>query len=149
MRSTLFKKMMKCCSLDNIVGLILVILIVFELNVEQSMKQVLNSPPGMILSLVLLIVIFVFMHPLVGILYLIYLYECVKDQGLYMRKFANGASTKTKVMKQLNDNTVKKECDKVEIQTISNMAPIVKKMESMNARFVASTNDPIPYALLS
>ena len=32
----------------------------FGLDVEQSMKQVLNSPPGMILSLVLLIVIFVF-----------------------------------------------------------------------------------------
>ena len=60
-------------TLDNIVGLILAILIFFDFKVENDFKDVLNSPPGMILALVLLVVIFIFMNPIVGLLYIIYI----------------------------------------------------------------------------
>ena len=134
--SKLMKKTMKCFTFENMVGLILAILILFEMPVEQNIKELLNSPPGMILSLVLLVILFIFLNPVVGILFLIYLYECVKNTGLNMAKFIPTNLARTSVMKQLNKNVERKESDKVELNTIQRMAPIVKKRENRNVSFV-------------
>ena len=134
--SKLMKKTMKCFTFENMAGLILAILILFEMPVEQNIKELLNSPPGMILSLVLLVILFIFLNPVVGILFLIYLYECVKNTGLNMAKFIPTNLARTSVMKQLNKNVERKESDKVELNTIQRMAPIVKKRENRNVSFV-------------
>tara|TARA_B100000424_G_scaffold268351_1_gene262969 strand:- start:1341 stop:1805 length:465 start_codon:yes stop_codon:yes gene_type:complete len=139
--------MNKFLSLSNVIGLILAVLIVFDLKVENDFKQVLNSPPGMILSLVLLVLIFIFMNPIVGLLFLIYLYECVKDTSLHPSKFVNSQSMKNTILNTINgSNSIeRKQSDKVEMDTIRKMAPIVKKMESPNAVFIPHVENPIPY----
>ena len=105
-------------TLDNIVGLILAILIFFDFKVENDFKDVLNSPPGMILALVLLVVIFIFMNPIVGLLYIIYIYECVKDTALHPSKFNGSSIMKQNILNQLNNNRKKKE-DSVDYEIIN------------------------------
>ena len=135
-KSKLMKKTMNCFTLENLIGLVLAVLNLFEIPVEQNIKELLNTPPGMILSLVLLVVLFIFLNPIVGILFLIYLYECVKNTGLNMAKFIPTDIARSSVMKQLNKNVERKESDTVELNTIRRMAPIVKKRENRNVSFV-------------
>jgi predicted membrane protein len=149
-KSTLMKKSKSILSCDNIVGLILAALILFEVKVEKDIKDILNSPPGMILALLLLVLIFVFMNPIVGALFLIYLYECVKDNDLYPSKYVNTSFAKQSVMNQLNRSTqsTKHDKDKVEIGVIKQMAPIIKKSENPNAKFIPHLNDKIPFNMV-
>lgn len=135
-------------TLDNIVGLILAILIFFDFKVENDFKDVLNSPPGMILALVLLIVIFIFMNPIVGLLYIIYIYECVKDTALHPSKFNGSSIMKQNILNQLNNNPERKKEDSVDYEIINKMAPIVKKRENSNSIFVPHINDNISFEKL-
>ena len=135
-------------TLDNIVGLILAILIFFDFKVENDFKDVLNSPPGMILALVLLVVIFIFMNPIVGLLYLIYIYECVKDTALHPSKFNGSSIMKQNILNQLNNNPERKREDSVDYEIINKMAPIVKKRENNNSIFVPHINDNISFEKL-
>lgn len=135
-------------TLDNIVGLILAILIFFDFKVENDFKDVLNSPPGMILALVLLVVIFIFMNPIVGLLYLIYIYECVKDTALHPSKFNGSSIMKQNILNQLNNNPERKREDSVDYEIINKMAPIVKKRENTNSIFVPHINDNISFEKL-
>ena len=143
--SKLVKKTKSCITLDNIVGLVLALLILFEFKVENNLKALIKSPIGMLLSLILLVIMFVFMNPMVGLLFLIYLYEVVKDTPLHPATYVNNVMSKQNVMNNLNQNNAKKNSDKVEIDVIRNMAPIVRKRESSKALFVSHTNDPIPF----
>ena len=145
--SKLMKKSKKMLTFDNVLGVILAVLIIFDLKVEKDLKNVLNSPAGMILSLALLAIIFVFMNPIVGLLFLIYLYECGKDDGLYPSKYVNTQSAKQSVMNVLNQSNLltKSSGDKVEIGVIQKMAPIIKKPENPNAVFGPHLNDPIAF----
>ena len=147
MKSLKPSKLTKSLTFDNILGLILAVLIVFDLKVENDLKQVLNSPAGMILSLALLVLIFIFMNPIVGLLFLIYLYECVKDTGLYPSKYLNTQAAKNNILSKLNGSSVieRKTSDKVEMDMVQKMAPIVKKTENANALFVPHIHDPIPF----
>ncbi len=135
-------------TLDNIVGLILAILIFFDFKVENDFKDVLNSPPGMILALVLLVVIFIFMNPIVGLLYIIYIYECVKDTALHPSKFNGSSIMKQNILNQLNNNPERKREDSVDYEIINKMAPIVKKRENTNSIFVPHINDNISFEKL-
>ncbi len=135
-------------TLDNIVGLILAILIFFDFKVENDFKDVLNSPPGMILALVLLVVIFIFMNPIVGLLYIIYIYECVKDTALHPSKFNGSSIMKQNILNQLNNNPERKKEDSVDYEIINKMAPIVKKRENSNSIFVPHINDNISFEKL-
>lgn len=135
-------------TLDNIVGLILAILIFFDFKVENDFKDVLNSPPGMILALVLLVVIFIFMNPIVGLLYIIYIYECVKDTALHPSKFNGSSIMKQNILNQLNNNPERKREDSVDYEIINKMAPIVKKRENSNSIFVPHINDNILFEKL-
>ena len=150
MKNMKSSKLSKVLTLDNVVGLVLAVLIVFDLKVENDIKQMLNSPPGMILSLALLIFIFIFMNPIVGLLFLIYLYESVKDTGLYPSKYLNNQSVKNNIMKNLNYSAVadSKKSDKVEMDVIRKMAPIIKKAENPNVVFVPNKDDSIQHSVL-
>ena len=68
------KKINKLMTFENMLGLLLAVLIVFDLKVEQKIANMVNSPLGMVLSLVVLVCLFVVMSPVVGLLFLIYLY---------------------------------------------------------------------------
>ena len=131
------KKILKAVTLNNVVGFILAILIIFELKVESEMKRILNTPFGMVASLFMLLLIFIFLNPVVGILFLIYLYECVKGSDQYTSMYKRSAE----VMKNLNVNVEKRESDKVELNMIQKMAPIIKKSENANVVFVANSSE--------
>lgn len=135
-------------TLDNIVGLILAILIFFDFKVENDFKDILNTPSGMILALVLLIIIFIFMNPIVGLLYLIYIYECVKDTALHPSKFNGSSIMKQNILNQLNNNPERKKEDNVDYEIINKMAPIVKKRENSNSIFVPHIDDNISFEKL-
>ena len=71
-------KKSKLLNLENMLGLLLAVLIVFDLKLERNIANVINSPVGIVLSLVLVVVLFIFMNPIIGLLFLIYVYETVK-----------------------------------------------------------------------
>ena len=144
----LMKQTKSLFTLDNIVGIILAALIFFEFKVENDIKDILNSPPGMILALVLLVVIFIFMNPIVGLLYIIYIYECVKDTALHPSKFNGSSIMKQNILNQLNNNPERKREDSVDYEIINKMAPIVKKRENSNSIFVPHINDNISFEKL-
>ena len=102
----------------------------------------------MILALVLLVVIFIFMNPIVGLLYLIYIYECVKDTALHPSKFNGSSIMKQNILNQLNNNPERKREDSVDYEIINKMAPIVKKRENSNSIFVPHINDNILFEKL-
>ncbi len=66
-------------TIENAIGLLLAILIIFDLKVEENISKILNTPLGIIFSLLVVILLFIFMNPIVGILFLIYLYDTIKD----------------------------------------------------------------------
>lgn len=66
-------------TIENAIGLLLAILIIFDLKVEENISKLLNTPLGIIFSLLVVILLFIFMNPIVGILFLIYLYDTIKD----------------------------------------------------------------------
>ena len=136
-------KINKIFSFENVLGLLLVILIIFELNVEHDIKLILNSPLGMVLSLIILVLLFIFINPIVGLLFLIYLYEVVNNKPLFnANSLFNEENKKINILNKLNLGNNNN--DKVELNVINKMAPIVKKMENFNSRFLPNTPN-MPY----
>ena len=144
-------KMMKknnLLSLENIVGLLLAILIVFDLKVERSIANVINSPVGIVLSLVLVIILFIFMNPIVGLLFLIYVYETVKYSSSFLQSYTQPVEKVRKnIMNKLNlANELSK--DEVEVKVIEKMAPIVKKNQNNNLNFIPHEENKLKYNIL-
>ena len=135
-------------SFENLLGLVLAILIIFEFNFEADIKAAINSPAGMILSLVILVVLFVFLNPIVGLLFLIVIYENVKTTNLLTPQLYTGSQLqKQNILNKLNlaNESFKNSKDGVEHSTIQRMAPIIKRVESSKANFVPHINDTIPF----
>ena len=127
-KSTLF-------TVENLIGLVLAILIVFDLKLEQSLANLINSPVGIVLSLVLLVVLFVFMNPIVGLLFLIYIYETVKYSSSMLFQYTQPVEKVRKsIMNKLNFASENNK-DDVEVEVISKMAPLVRKMEKFGVSF--------------
>ena len=144
-------KMMKknnLLSLENIVGLLLAILIVFDLKVERNIANVINSPVGIVLSLVLVIILFIFMNPIVGLLFLIYVYETVKYSSSFLQSYTQPVEKVRKnIMNKLNlANEASK--DEVEVKVIEKMAPIVKKGQNNNLDFIPHEENKLKYNVL-
>ncbi len=135
-------------SMENIVGLVLAILIVFDLKVERNIANLINSPVGIVLSLVTLVVLFVFLNPIVGLLFLIYVYETVKYSSSFLTQYTQPVENVRKnIMNRLNlANEASK--DNVEIKVIQKMAPIVKKSEKYGVNFVPNTDQKLKYESL-
>ena len=91
-------KIKKCSlvSIDNLLGLILAILIIFQIRPKPDDSNVLNTPMGIIFSLVLVAILFITLNPVVGLLALIYLYEIMRNSTGYVK------AGKTEIMEKLN-----------------------------------------------
>ena len=135
-------------SLENILGLVLAILIVFDLKVERNIANVINSPVGIVLSLILVIILFILMNPIVGLLFLIYIYETVKYSSSFLHDYIQPVEkVRTNVMNKLNlANEVDK--DEVEVKVIDKMAPIVNKGQHNNLEFVPHEEHGLKYNML-
>jgi hypothetical protein len=65
-------------SVENILGLILAILIIFQILPSVSVSNTINNPIGVVTGLILVLILFLTMNPIVGFLMLIYLYEIIR-----------------------------------------------------------------------
>ena len=144
-------KMMKksnLLNLENILGLILAVLIVFDLKLERNIANVINSPVGIVLSLVLVVVLFIFMNPIVGLLFLIYVYETVKYSSSFLHNYTQPVErVKKNIMNKLNlANEINK--DEVEVKVIEKMAPIVNKNKNNNQGFIPHEKHELKYNML-
>lgn len=134
MKSKITKHSKRILTLPNVLGLILATLILFEVKMDMNMSRFVNTPLGMVVAAIIVISLFVFVHPIVGILLVVYLYENVK----HMNKLFNHLFTQSSVKKQ---NTVMKKLNegsfdtKVEEEVVEAMAPLIKKRENPNAKF--------------
>ena len=112
----------KLFSIDNIVGVLLAILILFDLQIERPIINVMNTPVGLIFSLIFAIIIFICLNPIVGILFLIYLFMNIKEA----RK-----TTRANVLQDLNPPQQMQ----VEEEVILINAPIKNQNQGNNVSF--------------
>jgi hypothetical protein len=112
-------------TLENVVGILLAVLIIFDLKIEQPICKLINTPIGITSSIIIVVLLFVMMHPVIAILFLIYLYQCVKQNSNY------GEKSKENVLQQLNQpsNTI------VEEAIILERAPIKNQNKNNNVSF--------------
>jgi predicted membrane protein len=76
----------KLFSIDNIVGVLLAILILFNLKIERPIIDLMNTPIGLIFSLIFAIILFICLNPIIGILFLIYLFINIKEARKFTRE---------------------------------------------------------------
>jgi hypothetical protein len=112
---------------ENIIGLLLAILIVFDLKVEEPICRLINTNMGLLSSIVVILLLVVFVHPIVGILFLIYLYQCSNKNGSYSQEYKNN------VLHQLNEAPSLQ----VEEEVIYNVAPIKNQNKDRNVELAA------------
>lgn len=95
-------------TLENGIGLLLAILIIFDLKVERNISNLLNTPLGIIFSLLMVVLLFIFMNPIVGILFLIYLYDTIQTSDLStMMKDTKMKALNPIPQTQLEENVIK------------------------------------------
>lgn len=140
----IMNKSLKWLTLDNVVGLLLAILILGEFKVEQDIREILQSPPGMMIALALLVIIFIFMNPIVGLLFLVYIYESVKNPQLEPVSYNNSSFSKNNILNSLNNAQKSSKADQVDLDIVNKMAPLTKKMENPNMIFAPSLDTSIP-----
>jgi hypothetical protein len=119
-----FKKN-KVVNLENVIGLLLAILIIFDLKLEVPLSNALNTTWGMVLSAIVVLILFGTVNPIIGILSIIYLYQNYRPKNYHEKK-------KDEVLKKLNPP---KEMQ-VEEVIILERAPIVKQNQDNNVSFV-------------
>jgi hypothetical protein len=112
-------------TLENVIGLLLAILILFDLKIEQPISKLLNTPIGITMSLLIVIIMFYMMNPVVGILFLIYLYKSIKYDTVY------STANKDKILKKMNPPPT----FEVEEQIILERAPIKNQNQNNNVSF--------------
>ena len=146
-KSKMSNKTKKLLTVENLIGLVLAVLILFDVKMNMAMTQFVNSPLGIVICIILTIILFVFLHPILGFLFLIYLYENVKHLNKMFANLTRQSQTRkaTGVMKDMNKNSYNVQ---VEEEVITNMAPIVKKRENPNAKFVPNDESSVKYNLL-
>lgn len=123
-------------TLENAIGLILAILIIFDLKVEHNISNILNTPLGIIFSLLIVILLFIFMNPIVGILFLIYLYDTIRDIPTILK------DTKMKAM-----NPIPK--SQLEENIIRDKNPIINSGKHNNVTFQPYMNESMNMSNLS
>lgn len=112
----------KLFSIDNIVGVLLAILILFNLQIERPIINLMNTPIGLIFSLIFAIILFICLNPIVGILFLIYIFMNIKEA----RK-----TTRANVLEDLNPPQQMQ----VEEEVILIKAPIKNQNQGNNVSF--------------
>jgi len=76
-------------TIDNMLGLILAILIIFQIRPNKEVSDLINTSTSIIILLVLVVVLFATMNPIVGLLALIYIYEIIRHSPSYFIKNNN------------------------------------------------------------
>lgn len=109
-------------SIQNIVGILLAILIIFDLKIEKPIIQVMNTPIGIIFSLIFVIILFICMNPIVGMLFLIYLFVNIRQLN---------HSGRNKKLQELNQPLPMQ----VEEEVILMKAPIKNQNQGNNVSF--------------
>jgi predicted membrane protein len=109
-------------SIQNIVGILLAILIIFDLKIEKPIIQVMNTPIGIIFSLIFVIILFICMNPIVGMLFLIYLFINIRQVS---------QSNRNKKLQELNNPLPMQ----VEEEVILMKAPIKNQNQGNNVSF--------------
>lgn len=109
-------------SIDNIIGVLLAVLILFELKIEKPIIDMINTPIGMIFTFIFIIILFICLNPIIGILFLIYLFIMFKD-------IMN--PTKTSILNQMNPPQTMQ----VEEEVILFNAPIKNQNKGNNVSF--------------
>lgn len=109
-------------SIDNIIGVLLAVLIIFDLQIEKPIINTIKTPIGMIFTVIFAIILFVCLNPIIGILFLIYLFMNFKDSV---------NPTKNTILSQLNPP---KEIE-VEEEIIFMNAPIKNQNKGNNVSF--------------
>jgi len=109
-------------SIDNIIGILLAVLILFDLQIEKPIINMINTPIGLIFTFIFIIILFICLNPIIGILFLIYLFIMFKD-------IMN--PTKSSILKQMNPPQIMQ----VEEEVILSNAPIKNQNKGNNVSF--------------
>ena len=118
-------------SIDNIIGLLLAILIIFDLKIEKPIIELIGTPVGIIFSLVFVVILFICLNPIIGILFLIYLFINIKE----IKKIS-----KKNVLHQLNPPQQLQ----VEEEIILTKAPIKNQNQGNNVTFLPMVEVLVP-----
>jgi len=111
------KKNSNLLNLENVVGVLLAILIIFNLSLEVPLSNALNTTLGMVSSFIIVIILFSTLNPIIGILFIIYLYQNYKTSP-------NGhTQKKDDLLQQMNPPAEMQ----VEEEIILEKAPIVNQ----------------------
>ena len=116
-------------SIENVLGLILAILIIFQIIPSISIANSINNPIGIVVSLILVVVLFVLMNPIVGFLFLIYLYEIIQSSNNFNKNLV--PITRNKDLVSMNQSLG----TQLEEIVIKNMAPIKNEFQGNNVTF--------------
>jgi len=127
-------------TLENTMGLLIAILIIFDLKVETRISNLLNTPLGMISSMLIIILLFIFMNPVIGILFIIYLYETIKESSNY----SYTTQAKDNKLKQLNPIPQME----VEEEIIQKIQPIINLGNNNNVTFQPYMDQKLNMTLL-
>lgn len=109
-------------SIDNIIGVLLAILIIFDLKIERPIINLMNTPIGIIFSLIFVIILFIYLNPIIGILFLIYFFINIKEAK---------KTNKTNILQNLNPPQEMQ----VEEEVILMNAPIKNQNKGNNVAF--------------
>jgi hypothetical protein len=118
-------------SIDNIIGVLIAVLIIFDLQIEKPIINTIKTPIGMICTVIFAIILFVCLNPIIGILFLIYLFMNFKDSI---------NPTKNTILTQLNPP---KEVQ-VEEEIIFMNAPIKNQNKGNNVSFQPTIETFVP-----
>ena len=111
--------------LDHLLLKQLAILIIFDLKVEEPICKLINTTTGKIMSLIVAILLFAIVHPIVGILFVIYVYQCFNSV------VSHNEVNKASMLEKLNPQYELQ----VEEEVILNKAPIKNQNLNNNVEF--------------
>ena len=124
---------------ENSLGLLLAILILFDFKFEKDVINVINTPLGLTSSLLVAIILLITMNPVIGILFLIYLYETIKMSDKPLMK-----DKKTINMEKMNHSA----STSVEENIIMEKNPIVNQGKHSNVSFKPLECTKLDYNIL-
>ena len=114
-------------TLETLIALLLAVLILFDIKIEKPIRDLINTPIGIISSLLFTILLFIFLHPVIGLLFIIYLYETI-----IKTKTTNGQNKKNDTLNLLNHDLQETQ---VEEEVIDKKAPIINKNKNNNVSY--------------
>jgi|TARA_B110000285_G_C15129521_1_gene622563 hypothetical protein len=126
---------------ENIIGVIFALLIICEFNFEDDIKIFINTPIGTIIMFIFSIFLFMYYNPIISILFLIFVYDNIKDNYNYKLDLTIPSMENDFISNKMDIvNNNNKQIKDVEINIIRDMSPIIKKNENVNSNFNPNNN---------